>query len=286
MGKPLEPVADQLSIGELSEQTGVNTVTIRAWERRYGLLKPMRSEGGHRLYALSDVERIKQVQAWLQRGISVGKVKPLLEDKAEQPSDMSHDQSQWQSACNALLLAARELKGRYCQQQIMQLVRDYAWGQASQGVLEPVMLQLEEEEALAALAFLEAELQHHLSWKLHRQDKKKREQQVLLVLGEKTRAWPLLLQAGLLLDQGFRVDTVLLPRSFEASCQLIELSQQEKIILYQDGRFQPQQALTLQSLAEHKPSLYLAGAAGMLSEVKFARASSELKQLVSLWVAA
>ncbi len=33
------------SIGEVAERCGINPVTLRAWQRRYGLLKPQRSEG-------------------------------------------------------------------------------------------------------------------------------------------------------------------------------------------------------------------------------------------------
>ena len=39
-----------LAIGELARRTGVNPVTLRAWERRYGLLKPQRTANLHRLY--------------------------------------------------------------------------------------------------------------------------------------------------------------------------------------------------------------------------------------------
>ena len=38
-------------IGELSRRTGVRAETIRAWERRYGLIEPARSAGGFRLYS-------------------------------------------------------------------------------------------------------------------------------------------------------------------------------------------------------------------------------------------
>ena len=38
-------------IGELSRRTGVSADLLRAWERRYGLLRPVRSPGGLRLYA-------------------------------------------------------------------------------------------------------------------------------------------------------------------------------------------------------------------------------------------
>ena len=36
-------------IREVARLTGVNPVTLRAWERRYGLIQPTRTESGHRL---------------------------------------------------------------------------------------------------------------------------------------------------------------------------------------------------------------------------------------------
>jgi DNA-binding transcriptional MerR regulator len=66
-------------IGTVSEQTGVNTVTLRAWERRYGLLKPRRTPKGHRLYSQQDVERVKQVLILLDQGIPVSRVRDVLD---------------------------------------------------------------------------------------------------------------------------------------------------------------------------------------------------------------
>ncbi|OQX11222.1 MAG: hypothetical protein BWK73_18310 [Thiothrix lacustris] len=66
-------------IGTVSEQTGVNTVTLRAWERRYGLLKPRRTPKGHRLYSRQDVDRVKQVLVLLEQGIPVGRVRDVLD---------------------------------------------------------------------------------------------------------------------------------------------------------------------------------------------------------------
>lgn len=67
-----------LPIREVAEQTGVNPVTLRAWERRYGLIKPQRTRKGHRLYSTFEIDRIRQIQQWLQRGVSVGQVANLL----------------------------------------------------------------------------------------------------------------------------------------------------------------------------------------------------------------
>lgn len=66
-------------IGTVSEQTGVNTVTLRAWERRYGLLKPQRTPKGHRLYSMEDVERVKKVLLLLEQGIPVSRVRHVLD---------------------------------------------------------------------------------------------------------------------------------------------------------------------------------------------------------------
>lgn len=66
------------SIGEVAALCNINPVTLRAWQRRYGLLKPQRSDGGHRLFDNADIERIREIQAWIEQGVQVGKVKALL----------------------------------------------------------------------------------------------------------------------------------------------------------------------------------------------------------------
>ncbi len=71
-------------IREISRATGINTVTLRAWERRYGLLVPQRTAKGHRLYCAADIERVKEIQVWLGRGVAIGKIKVLLSDSAQQ----------------------------------------------------------------------------------------------------------------------------------------------------------------------------------------------------------
>jgi predicted site-specific integrase-resolvase len=58
-------------IGTVSEITGVNAVTLRAWERRYGLIKPERTPKGHRLYSKTDVDKIQHILEQLGRGIAM-----------------------------------------------------------------------------------------------------------------------------------------------------------------------------------------------------------------------
>lgn len=68
-----------LPIRTVADLTGVNPVTLRAWERRYNLITPQRTPKGHRLYTEEDVELIRHVLDLLDQGISISQVKPLLE---------------------------------------------------------------------------------------------------------------------------------------------------------------------------------------------------------------
>jgi MerR family transcriptional regulator, light-induced transcriptional regulator len=66
-----------LRIGELSKRSGVSPELLRAWERRYGLLRPMRSGGGLRLYSLDDLERVRLMRRHLGEGIAAAEAARL-----------------------------------------------------------------------------------------------------------------------------------------------------------------------------------------------------------------
>ena len=73
------PDSDELfPIREVSRLTGINPVTLRAWERRYGLIQPTRTESGHRLYSKADIETVNRILDWIERGVAVSKVGKLL----------------------------------------------------------------------------------------------------------------------------------------------------------------------------------------------------------------
>ena len=59
-----------LRIGELSYRVGVSPDVLRAWEKRYGLLKPNRSQGGYRLYGEHDEWRVRLMQQKLWSGLA------------------------------------------------------------------------------------------------------------------------------------------------------------------------------------------------------------------------
>lgn len=70
---------DLFPIRTVSSLTGVNAVTLRAWERRYGLVRPRRTAKGHRLYSREDIDLINRVLGLLQKGVSIGQVRDALQ---------------------------------------------------------------------------------------------------------------------------------------------------------------------------------------------------------------
>jgi DNA-binding transcriptional MerR regulator len=69
------------------KETGIAADTLRAWERRYGLPKPQRSAGGHRLYSQRDVETIKWLMKRQEDGLSISRAVDLWNEQMASGTD-------------------------------------------------------------------------------------------------------------------------------------------------------------------------------------------------------
>ena len=67
-------VKQEFSIKDLENLSGVKAHTIRAWEQRYQLLNPFRSETNIRTYSGDDLKRLLNVSLLLERGMKISKV--------------------------------------------------------------------------------------------------------------------------------------------------------------------------------------------------------------------
>ena len=102
-----ETLPGRFPIRTVANLTGVNPVTLRAWERRYNLLRPERTAKDHRLYSQQDVDRIRKVLELLDRGIAISQVTGLLEENTAQlkPAQTSNRDDIWQSYRTRMLAA-------------------------------------------------------------------------------------------------------------------------------------------------------------------------------------
>ena len=91
-----------LRIGEFSRRVGVSPELLRAWERRYGLLRPFRSSGGFRLYTADDAERVSRMRRALDAGLSAAEAARTALEETRPSSGLLED------AAARLVVATRE----------------------------------------------------------------------------------------------------------------------------------------------------------------------------------
>ena len=75
------------NIKAVSHLLGLLPVTLRAWERRYGLPTPQRGEQGYRLYSEYDMRTLRWLKNQLELGLSIGRAVQYLTDLRKQGKD-------------------------------------------------------------------------------------------------------------------------------------------------------------------------------------------------------
>lgn len=71
-------------ISTVVKRSGVKADLIRAWERRYGAVKPTRTEGGHRVYSDKDIVRLKLLNQATAEGHAISQIATLTVDALHQ----------------------------------------------------------------------------------------------------------------------------------------------------------------------------------------------------------
>jgi DNA-binding transcriptional MerR regulator len=131
----------RLRIGELSRRTHVTPDVLRAWERRYGLVQPERSDGGYRLYSPMDEDRVRAMVRHLEAGVPAGEAARLVIEGREQPEV----ESPWLPALSAEL---REALDRFdearTQDALDKLIATLSFEGAARDVILPYLRELGE----------------------------------------------------------------------------------------------------------------------------------------------
>jgi len=101
-----EPEGRLFPIRTVSELTGVNSITLRAWETRYGLIEPIRKASGHRLYTQEHIDLINRVVGLLDRGMRIGQIDAeLLSANQPEGNPGKERQNHWQRYINGMIAA-------------------------------------------------------------------------------------------------------------------------------------------------------------------------------------
>lgn len=145
--EPGEDIAQALQNGwlpirEVARQTGVNAVTLRAWERRYGLIVPQRTPKGHRLFSADHVQHIHAILTWLNRGVPVSQVKGLIDSAQASPEPMENE---WHTLRQTLLTAIAELAERRVDDAFNQAMALYPPRTLCEQLMLPLLSELEQK---------------------------------------------------------------------------------------------------------------------------------------------
>lgn len=272
-------------IRELSARTQVNTVTIRAWERRYGLLKPQRTEKGHRLYSEDDVKTVENILALIARGVSVGKVKAMLQQEGS--LENKQDMALWEHAITQLKMATQTYQSNQLELLIADYFVNYPVSVCRQNLFEPIFVGLQKENASnkAQRSFLDGELLAYTLRRLknHQTGMSKQDKAIaplLISYGENTALWPLLFLCLELADAQVNVQLINQTIDLES---FIEISQQSHIqvaLFYQDGLWSEAQTKLAQTALMADQNLVICGTAAIISQIDTQKQES-LKQVFS-----
>jgi DNA-binding transcriptional MerR regulator len=94
------------TIGTVSKLTGVAPITLRAWERRYELIEPIRKESGHRLFTRAHIDRINRITALTAQGIRLSQIRPeMLNTEVLQEEKENKQISAWGEYIEGMITA-------------------------------------------------------------------------------------------------------------------------------------------------------------------------------------
>lgn len=80
-------IGESYPIAVVADRTGLSPDVLRAWERRYQVVKPTRGQSGQRRYSSEDIERLTLLHAVTRAGRSIGEVANLPRDELQRMAD-------------------------------------------------------------------------------------------------------------------------------------------------------------------------------------------------------
>ncbi|EWC40087.1 MerR family transcriptional regulator [Stutzerimonas stutzeri] len=265
-----------LPIREVARLTGVNAVTLRAWERRYGLIVPLRTPKGHRLYEQAHIQRIRDILVWLNRGVAVSQVKPLLDTGL--PQELPR-QNQWTELLEELLQAIERHSERSLDDAFNRAMALYPPRTLCQHLLHPLLELLDQRwqgQYGAALerAMVHSWLRSKLATRIYFNNRQQSGRPLLLVnLDEQSFTPGLWITAWLVSSADCPVDIVEWPVPLNELSLATERIRPRGVLLYADHAL-PGDCLQRQlpRLLEHNAApLLLAGPAAHIHALELRR---------------
>ncbi|WP_100331440.1 MerR family transcriptional regulator [Bacillus xiapuensis] len=129
------------NIKAVSNIVGIQPGTLRAWERRYQILDPVRNESGHRLYTEEDVQLLKGLTAKVSQGFTISQAISLMDSRDMEREKAENEQ---QALSEGLLQALLAFNERKAQEYINQAFSFYTMDKVTDDLLAGAVGRIED----------------------------------------------------------------------------------------------------------------------------------------------
>lgn len=275
--------AELFPIREVARLTGVNPVTLRAWERRYGLIQPIRTESGHRLYSQADIETVNRILDWIERGVAVSKVGRILAHDDQQAEAIraerdTVEEGEWPQWRARLLQAVNAFDDRQLESLYGQIFATYPLNVAFQDILMPLWNELLRHQGRFGQAsewlFFDAFLRIHTFQRLHTATQSSAPRVLLAAMPGECRKLELLVAALLISRDDLAVKVLGMGQPFDELTLVCEKTRPQALIIFSNHSHNLDLAGRLNRLALTLDCpLFLAGAASDLAQNALAGSS-------------
>jgi DNA-binding transcriptional MerR regulator/methylmalonyl-CoA mutase cobalamin-binding subunit len=202
------------SIKAVAQATGLTVETLRAWERRYAVVTPVRDASGRRVYRPEDVLRLRRLREATERGHPISRLAPLSDERLTALLDAPADrraQGTAQALVDRILEAAEEFRAADCEQAITLAVAMLPPPRLVAEVLQPLLREIGErwhrgEMSIAQERLVSKIVARHVGLMLDAYDRAaRRESIVFATLQGERHELGLLMSAMICASRGFKV---------------------------------------------------------------------------------
>ena len=135
------------SIKAVAQATGLTVETLRAWERRYGIVAPNRDASGRRVYRPEDVLRLRRLREATERGHSIGRLAGMSDDALaallNEPTDR-RTRATTNAFVERILESAQRFRSAECEQALTLAIAMLPPQQLVGDVLQPLLREVGE----------------------------------------------------------------------------------------------------------------------------------------------
>lgn len=130
------------TIGTVSKLTGVGAITLRAWERRHGLIHPVRKESGHRLYTRSHIDQINRITSLTASGLRISQIRPEMLETDPVDDDETSAPDHWKQYLNGMLSAIVSFDEDRLEEIYNEALSLHPIGMVTTRLLSPLLVEL------------------------------------------------------------------------------------------------------------------------------------------------